>query len=86
MHISPLHWLWEVSARSVARLTVAQLRYGAPLCLLPTTVAPMRLLGALQTLAPDWMTALLRSDLMPGHPFYEIDVLAARAADAQKER
>ena len=85
--MSPLHWLWEVSARTVARMTVTQLRLGAPICLLPMTVAPIRLLGALQMFAPDWMTALLRSPrFMPGQPFFELNVIAALAAEAHKQQ
>ena len=72
---------------------VAQLRLGAPLCLLPTTLAPMRLLGGLQALAPDWTTAALRSHAAPGRPFYELALLSPElearrrgGAAAKKER
>jgi hypothetical protein len=57
----------------VAKMTVAQLKLGAPIALMPTTVAPMRLVGVLQTFAPDWVTALLMSArFMPGDPFHEV--------------
>ncbi len=56
----------------VAKMTVAQLTLGAPIALMPTTVAPMRLVGVLQTFAPDWVTALLMSRFMPGDPFHEL--------------
>ena len=71
LRISALHWLWEVSNTNVARATVLLLKAGAPLALLPLTLAPQRLLGALQSVAPDTVTAafMRRRIYIPGDPF-----------------
>ena len=71
LRISALHFLWEVSATNVARMTVLLLKAGAPLALLPLTLAPQRLVGALQTVAPDTVTAAFtrRRIYIPGDPF-----------------
>ena len=45
----------------VVRGVLAQLRWGAPYALVPLTLLPVRLLGALQQLAPDCFTAALQS-------------------------
>ena len=54
-------WLYEVPLDGVVRGVLAQLRWGAPYALVPLTLLPVRLLGALQQLAPDWFTAVLQS-------------------------
>jgi hypothetical protein len=77
----PLHWLWEVSARMVARMTVLLLKCGAPFALLPlAAAAPMRLLGAAQAFAPDCVTAALLSPWMPGDPFYMLRLMRGPGA------
>ncbi len=54
----------------MARLVILQLKTGAQVALLPTTVAPMRLIGAMQQFAPDCVTSvLLNPRLAPGDPF-----------------
>lgn len=74
----PLSWLYEVSLAGVVRSVVAQVRWGAPAALVPLTLLPVRLLGALQQLAPDWVTAVMQSPRIPGNP---LRFAEARGAD-----
>ena len=78
VHISRLHWLWEVPAWGVAHVVVAQIKGGALFGLMPAiAVMPMRLLGFMQAMAPDWFTAWLLSRWMPGDPFFTLRALEA---------
>ena len=52
-------WLFEVPMAGVVSGVLAQLRWGAPYALVPLTLLPVRLLGFLQQLAPDWVTPWL---------------------------
>ena len=61
-------WLYEVPLSGVVRGVLAQLRWGAPAALVPLTLLPVRLMGCLQQLAPDWVTAVLQSPLVPFNP------------------
>ena len=61
MRSSSLAWLYEVPLSGVVRGVLAQLRWGAPYALVPLTLLPVRLLGALQQLAPDLFTAALQN-------------------------
>jgi len=56
-----LAWLYEVPLEGVVGGVLAQLRWGAPYALVPLTLLPVRLLGFLQQLAPDWVTRWLPS-------------------------
>ena len=56
-----LAWLYEVPLEGVVGGVLAQLRWGAPYALVPLTLLPVRLLGLLQQLAPDWVTPWLPS-------------------------
>ncbi len=53
------------------RSIVAQLRLGAPAALVPISLLPVRLIGALQWLAPDWVTAALMS-VRTGNPMAHV--------------
>lgn len=56
-----LAWLYEVPLEGVVGGVLAQLRWRAPYALVPLTLLPVRLLGFLQQLAPDWVTRWLPS-------------------------
>ena len=58
---SSLAWLYEVPLEGVVGGVIAQLRWGAPYALVPLTLLPVRLMGFLQQLAPDWVTPWLPS-------------------------
>jgi len=79
----PLSWLYEVSLAGVVRSVVAQVRWGAPAALVPLTLLPVRLLGALQQLAPDWVTAIMQSPRIPGNPLRFAEARGAAVDDYQ---
>jgi hypothetical protein len=83
-----LVWLYEAPLQMVVRAALASVRTGAPSALVPITNMPVRLMGALQQLAPDCVTALLTGRL-PGNPWStarRAKSAAAAAAAAEGKR
>ena len=80
-------WLYEVPLDGVVRGVLAQLRWGAPYALVPLTLLPVRLLGALQQLAPDWFTAVLQSPRVLLNPlrFLQAGGTAGASVEALKK-
>jgi hypothetical protein len=83
-------WLYETPLEGVVRTALACVRFGAPSGLVPITLLPVRVLGAAQQMAPDWMTALLLSGRLPGNPWSSErsakNAAAAAAAESKREK
>ena len=82
---SPMSWLYEVPLDGVVRGVLAQLRWNAPFALVPLTLLPVRLLGALQQLFPDWFTAALQSPRVLLNPLRFAQAASASADEAVKK-
>ena len=81
---SSMSWLYEVPLDGVVRGVLAQLRWGAPFALVPLTLLPVRLLGALQQLFPDWFTAALQSPRVLLNPLRFAQAAGASAEAVKK--
>ncbi len=78
--------LYESPLDGVVRTTIAQIKLGAPAALVPISLLPVRVLGALQQLAPDWVTALGVSSRLPGNPMAAGAAAAAQSARSMRAR